>query len=113
VRETAISDAHLHLPRNNLGGDSTRSLTGSPDAVAVVRRMRDHARTHDPSRAALHVRDAPPGPLTRYLSTAESLDSAVLSATGKVTQAKFTDVQERLGFFAGRCPFSKPPPRRV
>src|SRR5690606_31507689 len=41
-------DEHLHLPRNNLGGGATKSLTGSPDAVTAVRRMRDAARTSDP-----------------------------------------------------------------
>jgi hypothetical protein len=41
-------DEHLNLPRNNLGGDFTKSLTGSPDAVQAVRHMRDAARTSDP-----------------------------------------------------------------
>jgi hypothetical protein len=42
-------DEHMNLPRNNLGGEATRSLTGSPDAGAVVRRMAAHARAHDPA----------------------------------------------------------------
>jgi tryptophan 2,3-dioxygenase len=105
-------DAHQHLPRNHLGGDSTKSLTGSADAVGVVRRMAEHARSHDPARALLRTPVASDGELSGYHASDESLDSAVLSATGRVTQAKFTEVQERLGFFAGKCPFTKPP-RRV
>ena len=104
-------DAHLHLPRNNLGGDSTKSLTGSADAVGVVRRMADHARTHDPARALFGTRAAAAGELSGYHASDESLDSALLLATGQVTQGKFVEVQERLGFFAGRCPFTKPPRR--
>ena len=38
---------HVHLPRNNLGGSYTKSLTGSPDAITAVRAMRDAARTKD------------------------------------------------------------------
>jgi hypothetical protein len=104
-------DAHLHLPRNNLGGGSTKSLTGSADAVGVVRRMAEHARAHDPGRDLLSVPDDPGGELSGYLSSDESLDTALMSATGGVTQGRFVQVQERLGFFAGRCPFSKPPRR--
>jgi hypothetical protein len=106
-------DAHLHLPRNNLGGDATKSLTGSADAVAVVRRMAEHARAHDPARALLPAPEALDGELSAYLASDESLDSALLSATGRVTQDKFVAVQERLGFFAGKCPFTKPPRRLV
>jgi hypothetical protein len=110
-------DEHLHLPRNNLGSDGTRSLTGSPDAVAVVRRMAAHACAHDPAAAVLAggapVEADGRGPLRHYLASKESLDSLVLTATGRVTQSKFVEVQERLGFFANRCPFTKPPRRVV
>jgi hypothetical protein len=106
-------DAHLHLPRNNLGGDATKSLTGSADAVAVVRRMAEHARAHDPARDVLGPLDGGGGELSAYLTAEESLDSALLAATGHVTQCKFVEVQERLGFFAGKCPFTKPPRRLV
>ena len=109
-------DEHLHLPRNNLGSDGTRSLTGSPDAVAVVRRMAAQACAHDPAIAVLTGAPVGPdgdGPLRCYLESPESLDNAVLVATGHVTQSKFVEVQERLGFFANRCPFTKPPKRVV
>jgi hypothetical protein len=108
-------DLHLHLPRNNLGGNSTRSLTGSPDAVSVVRRMAEHARAKDPARGLLTWPAADPddGELVAYLAGDGSLDDLLLDATGGVTQAKFVDVQERLGFFAGSCPFTKPPRRCV
>jgi tryptophan 2,3-dioxygenase len=110
---TGWRDAHLHLPRNNLGGDATKSLTGSPDAIAVVRRMGEHARAHDPARELLtHPADGHPI-VAPYLEARGSLDSAVLSATGRVTQAKFVEVQERSGFFADRCPFTKPARREV
>jgi hypothetical protein len=108
-------DLHLHLPRNNLGGNSTRSLTGSPDAVSVVRRMAEHARGKDPARGLMTWPSTDPeeGELASYLTGDRSLDTLLLNATGDLTQAKFVDVQERLGFFAGSCPFTKPPRRRV
>lgn len=106
-------DAHLHLPRNNLGGNSTRSLTGSPDAVSVVRRMAEHARSKDPARALLTWPAGDEGELGAYLSGGDSLDRLLLDATGDVTQSKFVDVQERLGFFSDACPFTKPPRREV
>jgi phosphopantetheinyl transferase len=113
-------DAHLHMPRNNLGGGATKSLTGSPDAVSAVKRMRQAARTRDPmmplalSRGLRGPASANPPPRLRaYLDSAESLDTHLLVATGRVTQERFVAVQQRLGFFAGRCPFSAPPPRRA
>jgi hypothetical protein len=113
-------DAHLHMPRNNLGGGATKSLTGSPDAVTAVRRMRQAARDGDPMLPLARARGlrapAPPKQpprLRAYLDSAHSLDTHVLLATGRVTQDRFVQVQERLGFFANKCPFSPPPPRRA
>ena len=113
-------DEHLNLPRNNLGGDFTKSLTGSPDAVRAVRHMRDAARTSDPMLPLARARaltspghDSRPGELTRYLESESSLDTEILVTTGKVTQKRFQDVQERLGYFATRCPFAIPPRRRA
>lgn len=111
-------DEHLNLPRNNLGGEHTRSLTGSPDAVKAVEQMRDAARSRDMMLPLARARglDAPTSALpelTRYLSSDASLDSRILDATGRATQSRFHDVQERLGFFANRCPFSAPPRRRA
>jgi hypothetical protein len=113
-------DAHLHMPRNNLGGGATKSLTGSPDAITAVRRMRQAARDTDPMLPLARAR-ALSGPasakhpprLRAYLDSAGSLDTHLLLATGRVTQQRFVQVQERLGFFANKCPFSPPPPRRA
>jgi tryptophan 2,3-dioxygenase len=108
-------EEHLNLPRNNLGGDYTTSLTGSPDAIEAVKHMRDGARGKDPmlplARARGLVPDAGSGELTQYLESRASLDTHILSVTGGITQRRFRDVQERLGFFANRCPFH-PPARR-
>lgn len=112
----AWRDMHLHLPRNNLGGSETKSLTGAPDAVRTVRKMRDNAASSDPlsrlasAAAAATTHD---GPLAGYLDGPESSDALLLAATGAATQAHFVDVQNRSGFFAQRCPFSRPPRRVV
>ena len=42
---------HLHLPRNNLGGDQTKSLTGSPEAISAVKKMLTSAVQRDPMKA--------------------------------------------------------------
>jgi tryptophan 2,3-dioxygenase len=111
-------EEHLNLPRNNLGGEFTKSLTGSPDAIQAVKHMRDGSRARDPmlplARArgvATHNVETQNGELARYLESKSSLDSHILTAIGEVTQRRFRNVQERLGFFANRCPFT-PPPRR-
>jgi hypothetical protein len=113
-------DQHLHLPRNNLGGSYTRSLTGSPDAVKAVERMRDTARHRDPLQPLAQARgvdgEADPergGRLASYLHSEASLDSAILEATGRATQQRFRDVQERLGYFATRSQFTPPPKREA
>jgi hypothetical protein len=113
-------DEHLHMPRNNLGGGSTKSLTGSPDAVMAVKKMRRSARVSDPmipfalSRGFTRPPAADAAPKLRgYLDSDESLDMHVLCTTGRVTQQRFVAVQERLGFFANRCPFVPPTPRRA
>jgi tryptophan 2,3-dioxygenase len=113
-------EQHLHLPRNNLGGGYTKSLTGSPDAVVAVRKMRQAARTSDPmlplARArglASEQRADAPQQLHDYLGSDSSLDSRILECTGEITQRRFVAVQQRLGFFANRCPFVAPPRRHV
>jgi len=115
---SAWRDEHLHMPRNNLGGESTKSLTGSPDAVKAVMHMRDGAIAKDPMAPLARARGlaselprAGSQKLTSYLDSAGSLDRRLLAVTGQITQRRFSDVQERLGFFANRCPFV-PPPRR-
>ena len=112
-------DEHLQLPRNNLGSNRTRSLTGSVDAIKTVRGMRDAARARDPMQPLANARrlfdqfaERSPKPLTEYLQSATSLDTKIGEATGSITQRRFKHVQERLGVFAKECPFV-PPPRRT
>ncbi len=112
-------DEHLQLPRNNLGSNRTRSLTGSLDAIKAVKGMRDAARAKDPMQPLASARGLlddratqAPRPITEYLQNPDSLDAIIADATGSVTQQRFHEVQARLGVFAKECPFS-PPPRRV
>ncbi|RCJ27000.1 hypothetical protein A6770_02185 [Nostoc minutum NIES-26] len=110
-------DTHIHLPRNELGGNSVRSLTGSPDAIVKAQQMKDSAWHKDPMKTLAEVRgiskQLEDTPLSIYFKSASSLDSQILIATGKITQSRFKQVQERTGIFAERCPFSPPPPRKV
>jgi hypothetical protein len=116
----AWRDEHLQLPRNNLGGSRTKSLTGSLDAIKAVRGMRDAARVKDPMQplaTAYQLRNeratTVPTPITEYLESAESMDNRLADATGQVTQQRFPNVQDRLGVFANQCPFVPPPQRLV
>jgi hypothetical protein len=116
----AWRDEHLQLPRNNLGGSRTKSLTGSLDAIKAVRGMRDAARMKDPMQPlalAYQLRDERDTgvhtPLTQYLESAESMDNRLADATGHITQQRFQNVQERVGVFANQCPFVPPPQRQV
>ena len=71
-------DEHLHLPRNNLGGNRTKSLTGSLDAIKAVKGMRRRragqrpdASTRQGSQAAqrtLRRHTGVFGELSRYAS---------------------------------------------
>ncbi|QIB42704.1 hypothetical protein [Streptomyces aureoverticillatus] len=112
----AWRDMHLHLPRNNLGGMETKSLTGAPDAIRTVRKMRDNAAQSDAMArhdVAEHVPMSTAGPLIGYLDGPESSDGMLLAATGASTQTNFRDVQERRDFFSQACPFARPPRRVV
>ena len=113
-------DLHLHFPRNNIGGDHTKSLTGSSDAVQAVKKMRDAALVRDPFQPLVHVRrlDNPSSssehlPLTSYFNTLDALDQKILETTGRVTKQRFNDVQKRIGVFANKSPFIPPPKREV
>jgi tryptophan 2,3-dioxygenase len=112
-------EQHLHMPRNNLGGGYTKSLTGSPDAILAVKKMRNAADASDVMRPLVRAKGLPESraeethPIARYLESPPSLDGRLLTATGRVTQGRFQDVQHRLGFFAQKCPFAPPPTRRV
>lgn len=110
-------DAHLNLPRCNLGGGGTRSLTGSPDAITIVRAWRDRAAREDPLQPVARARGipdaAPPLPLGARIAAPGSLDALILARLGEQTQRDFPQVQERTGYFAGKCPFQRPRPRTV
>lgn len=100
--------AHMHLPRNNLGGGRTRSLIGATNAVYTVQRMREKAERADPADVIvqsrfLESREATL-PLTQYLHSSNSLDSRILAFKGGLTRQAFPDVQDRAGVFAGKCP---------
>ena len=97
-----------------------RSLTGSPDAIATVERMRPTALEHDPMAPLAQARGLPSVPrdeehltLRGLLNDADSLDNLLLRSLGEVTKRRFPQVQDRTGAFAGRCPFIPPPPRIV
>lgn len=110
-------ETHLHLPRNELGGNSVKSLTGSPDAIAKVKQMRNNARKKDPMQPLVKARGLEDKfgntPLADYLELDTSLDNYILKVTGEITRHRFKDVQERSSLFAKQCPFSPPPPRIV
>jgi tryptophan 2,3-dioxygenase len=113
-------ELHLHFPRNNIGGDHTKSLTGSSDAVQAVKKMRDAALIRDPFQPLTHSRklDTPPENSVRpslrsYLETEDSLDHKIVETTGSVTKQRFKDVQKRTGVFASKSPFIPPPRRQV
>ncbi|MGI9308277.1 MAG: hypothetical protein ACR2P6_03375 [Gammaproteobacteria bacterium] len=107
---------HLHLPRNNLGGEHTKSLTGSKDAISAVRGMFNSAKRRDPFTAHAHARSAG---RANGLATADQesgnampeLDKKILDTTGGITKRRFQAVQDRTGVFATSCPFSTPPKR--
>ncbi|WP_433041962.1 hypothetical protein [Dactylosporangium sp. CS-033363] len=103
---------HLNLPRNNLGAGETgtRSLTGSPDALLAVTRMREAglARTaHPPGETSFRATDSGRG----VLALAE-LEQELLAAVAARTQDRFRDVQQRTGRFAAEPEFRPPPIRR-
>jgi len=83
--------------------------------VKAVEQMRDAAIDRDQMAPLLRSRDlaadSAPSSLSQYFHSNASLDFQLLNITGNATQQRFIQVQERLGFFANRCPFS-PPPRR-
>ena len=113
-------NSHIHLPRNNLGGSYTKSLTGSPDAISAVRAMRDSARKKDAMLPLIKARGLKKvhlnnenAPLTAYFDSETSLDQQLLDLTGQITQERFKEVQERIGVFATKCPFHQPPKRIV
>jgi tryptophan 2,3-dioxygenase len=113
-------ELHLHFPRNNIGGDHTKSLTGASDAVQAVKKMRDAALIRDPFHPLTHVRkldnvlaSSKHLPLTSYFNAEHSLDQKLLETTGNITKQRFKDVQKRVGVFARKGPFVPPPRREV
>ena len=104
-------ETHLHLTRNELGGNFTKSLIGSPDAVKKVKYMRNKAQDKDPMRnlayvrGLLHEEEPKKTRVSTYINSDTSLDNQVLTATGNVTKKRFIDIQTRSGFFKYQCPF--------
>ena len=104
---------HLGLPRNNLGGfgTGTRSLTGAPDAVSLVSRMRERGRelkSSGPSHQAIHATDWDADSLA--LAPIERL---LLEAVARRTKQAIPDVQNRSGYFAQTSSFKAPEERIV
>lgn len=113
-------ELHLHFARNTIGGNHTKSLTGSADAIQALRKMCETALDRDSLQVLLDVRklDNPaestsPLPLTAYFTTEEALDHRILEITGSITKQRFKDVQERAGIFASKSTFIPPAKRKV
>jgi hypothetical protein len=110
---------HLHLPRNNLGGEHTKSLTGAKDAVAAVRGLFTSAKKRDPLAVYARSRSAGPADDATFGSRAgievhtPALDETILRITGSITKSRFQNVQNRDGVFSQACPFSPPSKRNV
>ncbi len=110
---------HLHLPRNNLGGEHTKSLTGSRDAITAVRGLFSSARKRDPlgvyaeARSAGRNNGTPFGEHAIVSAHTPDLDNTILGITGMITKERFQNVQERVGVFAESCPFAPPSKRKV
>ena len=105
--------AHLNLPRINLGGagTATRSLAGSRDAVQTVSRLRETAlhrdRQQEPPGDGFRATDWESGELALA-----AVEGELLRAIAERTKSRFTDVQQRTGYFAGVSEFQAPS-RRV
>ncbi|QUC59851.1 hypothetical protein IOD14_25570 [Streptomyces sp. A2-16] len=102
---------HINLPRTNLGGaeTGTRSLTGSPDALQTVARMREAGRSRDP-----YAQTERPFRATDWTSEAPPLaeiERRLLGDVARHTQERFRDVQDRTGRYSGSPGFSAPPKR--
>ncbi|MDX3457938.1 hypothetical protein PV396_39330 [Streptomyces sp. ME02-8801-2C] len=102
---------HINLPRTNLGGagTGTRSLTGSPDALRTVAKMREAGRARDPYandgrafRATEWDSDTPP---------LAEVERRLLREISRETQERFQDVQERTGRYSDPSVFTAPAKR--
>lgn len=104
--------AHINLPRANLGaaGAQVRSLTGSPDALRTVTRMRDAALAKDGLNHAPQAIRATDW--DSRISPLQSLEARLLEETADKTRARFPDVQSRTGRFAATAAFRAPPERK-
>ncbi|MFF7332767.1 hypothetical protein [Streptomyces sp. NPDC008150] len=102
---------HVNLPRTNLGGAGagTRSLTGSPDALRTVAKMREAGRARDP-----YANDGRPFRATEWESDVPPLaevERRLLGEIAQQTQERFQDVQARTGRYADPSEFTPPPKR--
>jgi hypothetical protein len=110
----AWRDQHLHLPRNFLGAQGTKSLVGTPDALESVDRMRHLSWFRDPLLSTATGRGLPdPSDHHQGGEGYGPLDDYLLSVVGEVARQRFPDVQQRTGPFAAECNFRPPPPRQV
>jgi tryptophan 2,3-dioxygenase len=117
--------SHLQLPRNAVGGGRTKSLTGSPDVIESVKRMRDRAQAADVLQSLAEARflqGTSSGRTTEHRRDPHSedvdreklpLDEMLMDLTGDVTKARFEDVQKRAGHFSDRASFTAPAKRIV
>jgi tryptophan 2,3-dioxygenase len=111
-------DLHIGLTRNVLGGEQTKSLAGSSDALAAVCAMRNRSEEYDALRNLATLVGLEREPLRersgRVTSPqADALDDRILAATGFLTKERFKDVQERSGHFEAPTVFSRPALRKV
>lgn len=89
---------HVNLPKNNLGGNMTKSLVGSPSAIEAVEHMMRIAESKDPLNVVARAFGIEADTDSAYISS--DLETTLLALTGKITQERFPDVQYRTGFFA-------------
>lgn len=110
-------ELHLHLPRTNLGEHEIKSLIGSKEAVEAARKMQINANQKDPLNkvAALYQDDylVDTSTLSAYIMSKKSLDFYIGLEIGKITQKRFSDVQNRKGIFSDKPKFKNPKAKKA
>jgi len=112
-------DRHLHLPRNLVGGNKTRSLKGAHDAIQAVKNMKNNAIKEDQLIPLMISRNISSGNdlhltgFRDYMDSEKSLDTFIAKITGNITQSRFKHVQERTGIFSKKSKFIPPPERKA
>ncbi len=94
---------HLHLPKNNLGKNKTKSLIGAKEAVSAAEKMQSTANSRDPLNALTGVYqnydESKNTPLLTYLMSKHSFNKELDMVLGNITKKRFPDVQNRVGHF--------------